>query len=793
MQHVEDFVFRFRAVILALLGLLTLTMGYFASQLQMDAGFAKTLPIGHEYINTFLKYQNEFAGANRILVVLEAKPQAGEKVGNIFTPDFLNTLNAATQDVFFIPGVSRGSVRSLWTPNTRYLEITEDGLRAGDVIPSSFKATPESMGLVRDNTLKADLVGRLVATDFSAAMIAAELQDIDPSTRERLNYFQVSDRLEANIRAKYNSDKIDVKIVGFAKLIGDIKDGAQSVRIFFVVAFALTVMALYLYCRSWSLTIVTLTSSLCSLVWQFGLLRIMGFGLDPIAILVPFLVFAIGVSHGVQQVNMAAAEIASGKSKIRAARDTFSFLLRPGAVALGTCIAGFATLFIIPIGVIQDLAITASVGVTLKIVSNLLMLPLLISYLAPTSDYAAKVKEAMARRERYWPYIAQIAKPKNAFVMLAICLVIGIVGVIRGENLQIGDVQAGAAELRPDSQYNLDAKFIVNKFSLGLNVLTVIVETPEAACVDYHVMNMMSRFQWEMQNVEGVQDAIDLASLSQRIAAMWMEGDPKWISLPHDTTALSQATNPVGTSSGLYNSTCSVMTLQVFTVDTKAATVSRVTKAVEAFRARPENKIEGVTIRLASGNVGIVAATNQVVKDAEVPMLLYVYFVVMTLVVITYREWRGALCCVVPLILSTIIGNWFLTEMQIGLKIATLPVLAIAVGIGVDYGIYEYNRIQRYMQMGKSPYEAYLQALKDVGSATMFTGFTLAVGVTTWVFSALKFQSDMGLLLSFMFMVNMIGAVTLLPACIAILEYLFPRKFVPLTEEQIADLKRYAH
>ena len=143
-----------------------------------------------------------------------------------------------------------------------------------------------------------------------------------------------------------------------------------------------------------------------------------------------------------------------------------------------------------------------------------------------------------------------------------------------------------------------------------------------------------------------------------------------------------------------------------------------------------------------------------------------------------------------PLILSTIIGDWFLTAFGIGLKISTLPVLAIAVGIGVDYGIYEYNRIQRYLRMGLTPYEAYLQALNDVGSATMFTGGTLAIGVSTWIFSALKFQADMGLLLTFMFIVNMVGAVTLLPALVAVVEYFFPLKREPLSPEEASAIKR---
>ncbi|WP_439815884.1 efflux RND transporter permease subunit [Zavarzinia sp. CC-PAN008] len=975
MQRVENFVFRFRAFILMVLFAVTVVMFYMATGLRMDAGFTKQLPIGHDYIDTYFQYQDQFAGANRVLIVLEAKD------GTIFTPDYLRELKAATDDLFFIPGVARGTVSSLWTANTRFFEITEDGIRAGDVIPPSFSADAGGMELARTNILKAGLVGRMVANDFSASMITAELQDIDPETRRRLDYFEVAKRLEENIRQKYENDKVSVKIIGFAKLMGDIADGAKSVVFFFAIAFVLTVLMLYLYCRSWTLTFVTLTASLCSLGWQFGLLYIFDFGLDPLAVLVPFLVFAIGVSHGVQQINMIGAEIANGKTKEQAARDTFSFLFLPGSVALLTCLAGFGTLYIIPIGMIQELAITASIGVALKIISNLLMLPLLASYIAPTGEYARKVQAAMASREKYWPTVAKIALPRNAFIFVGFCAMLSAIGIYVSRDLQVGDTNDGAAELWPNSRYNTDTRFIVDNFNIGVDLLTVVVETPQDTCVERRVMNLLDRFQWEMANVEGVQAAIGLPLLAKQIGTLWREGNLKWRVLPRNSDVLSQAINPISTSSGAFNQICTVMPLQIFLRDHRAETINRVVHAVEAFRdehklhteivglinrmpgasdadkatvvhyaqqaliltamsefldgnresfqrfglasdwltpeldaavkaapadskpvdvalatldgivkqagdndisrsqwnrvmpfvrtqvdnlpaeikeqidtimqssteakrarvaamaaeyiqahrvsietgdrnfatthpldavvaylrtpgekpaileqaadylSLPETKSEAINVRLASGNVGIMAATNEVVAKSELPMLLYVYGVVIALVLLTYREWRGSLCCVLPLIVSTIIGNWFLTWMGLGLKIATLPVLAIAVGIGVDYGIYEYNRIQRYMRAGKNPHQAYLQALKDVGSATMFTGFTLAVGVSTWSFSELKFQADMGMLLTFMFMVNMIGAVTLLPALIAVIEYIWPGKRKPLSAAEASIIR----
>ena len=784
MKSIENFAFRFKAFILGFLFILTVFMGYFATQLRMDAGFNKMLPQGHEYINTFFQYSEAFGGGNRILVVLEAKK------GEIWTPEFLQTLKKATDDIFFIPGVARHTVTSLWTPNTRYLAVTEDGIEAGDVIPANFKPTPEAIKKVLENTLRADLVGRLVSTNFRAAMIRAELLDVNPETRQRLDYFDVADKLENEVRKKYISDDVDVKIIGFAKLTGDIADGAQSVVQFFGVAFILTCIMLWLYCRSVRLTVVTVSSSLCSLIWQFGLLNIMGFGLDPLAVLVPFLVFAIGVSHGVQQVNMIGAEIAAGLDKEKAARVTFSFLLRPGAVALMTCLAGFATLYIIPIGMIQELAITSSIGVGLKIISNLIMLPLMASYIAPGAEYGEKVKRAMDARAKAWPYLARIAIPRNAFIFIGFCVIIGIVGFIQGSKRQIGDVHSGAGELRPEARYNLDSQYIAENFALGLNVLTVIAETPKAACIDYGVMDFLDRFSWYMKNVPGVVTTLSLTAIAKNVNALWQEGHLKMRALPRASSALAQATSNVESSSGLLDSQCSILPTHIYLADTKAETVKTVVKAAEDFINDPANQSDDIKMRIGTGNVTIVSATNQVVEHSEIPMLLYVYAVVMVLVIFVYREWRGAICCVVPLILSTIIGNWFLNGAGIGLKISTLPVLAIAVGIGVDYGIYEYNRMQRYMRMGVSPHEAYLQALNDVGSATMFTGGTLAIGVSTWIFSELKFQADMGLLLTFMFLVNMVGAITLLPAMVAALEYLWPLKRKPLTEEEARAISR---
>ena len=317
-KRLEDIFFNNRVATLAMLGLLTLGMAVFASQLRMSAGFDKQLPKGHEYINTFFQYRDEIFGANRVIIVVKARQ------GDIWNSASLKRLYDVTQAIFFLPGVDRRTVSSLWTPNTRVVEITDDGLKAEDVIGGDVtpdQLSDEKIARIRNNSIVGGYVGSLVANDNSAAMVVADLLETDPKTKQKLDYLDLAARLESEIRKKYEDDRFEIQIIGFAKQIGDIADGAKSVMKFFLLAFVLTAAAVYLYTRNWKMTFLPLFCSLTSVVWQFGTITLLGFGLDPLAILVPFLVFAIGVSHGIQQINYISKEICAGADSMTAARS----------------------------------------------------------------------------------------------------------------------------------------------------------------------------------------------------------------------------------------------------------------------------------------------------------------------------------------------------------------------------------------------------------------------------------------------------------------------------------------
>ena len=806
LHKIATFLINNRYAIVTLFVAITIGMVIAMSQLRIETGFKKQLPLKHEYMQTFLQYEKEFGGANRVLVALVARD------GNMFTPEYFEAFEEITNQVFFIPGVDRASVRSIFTPNVRFVEIVEDGFAGGNVIPSDYAPSPEMFEQVRSNIVKSGEVGRLVSADFSGAMVWANLLEENPQTGEKLDYRAVAAQLEA-IRTSFEGDEFTVHIIGFAKIVGDISDGAQSVVWFFLFALVITAILLYLYSRSVWLTVLPLTCSLVAVVWQMGTLSLLGYSLDPMNILTPFLIFAIGVSHGVQKISawmvekefagrtpddwvkngITSVEAMKGiprRSSMHASRETIKKLLAPGVIALVSDTIGFLTILFISIRIIQELAITASIGVAVIILTNLLLLPVLLSWvkLKNPDSYRKHMIVKASGKSMFWDFLASFTEPKRAAWTIAISIVLFVGGFWKAQDMKIGDSEVGVPELRPQSRYNLDAVLISERFSLGVDVLTIVAETTPNACTEnYNIVETMDRFAWNLANVPGVQKVITLPMVAKIVNSGWNEGNIKWRILPRDRYVLRQALSSIDTDTGLLNSDCSAMPIMVFTTDHRAETIARIVKRVKELRDELnigelnfelENKVlegmaddddisaESLRFRLATGNVGVMAATNEDIAAAEKPMLLLVFGSIIILCLVTYRTVLGTLCIVLPLVLVSTLAEALMAAYGIGLKVNTLPVVALGVGIGVDYGIYIYNRLDIHLKEGFDLREAYYRTLRLTGRAVIFTGFTLAAGVGTWAFSDLQFQADMGILLSFIFLANMVAAILILPALV---------------------------
>lgn len=760
-QDCADVLLNHRRWWLGLFMLVTVALGYSATQVRLDPGFNKQIPVRHEYMLSFLDFSRVFTGANRLLVNVHWK---GE--GDIYNPEFLRVLQQVTDDVFFISGVSRPSVTSLFTPNVRYVEITEEGYVGDLVVPPQYAGTDEDLQKVRSNAARAGQVGRLLANDQRSAMVRADLQDTDPKTGQPVSYVEIAKRLE-EIRAKYNSPTIEINVVGFAKLVGDVVEGLNTVMLFFVVAFIITALLLWAYSRSLPLTVVALVVALLPVVWLLGLLPLLGLGIDPMSVLVPFLIFSIGVSHAVQMTNAWKQDVLAGSSSLQAARSAFCKIFIPGSLALLMNALGFAVIMLIDIPIVHELGVTACMGVMLMIITNKMMLPLIISHLSlGSSARAARPTHDEARHPLWWR-LSALAEPRPALVVFAISLVLLGFGVFKARELAVGDIGPGAPELRADSRYNQDNQRIIDSYSIGLDVLAVFLQTQgiDEACLNPGVMRAVEAFDFQMRNVAGVQSVQSVAGMGKEMIAGNNEGNPRWSAIPGSSRGLQQGSMAYSPDSGLVTDGCKRMQILVFLNDHEGATVFHVVN--EAKRIIAGIRAPGVEFKLAGGNIGVMAASNEAVKRAEVWMLAALFCSVAFFCLLTFRSLRAVLCILVPMGIVAILCNALMAMLGIGLKVATLPVMALGVGVGVDYGIYLYERIQHEMAEGRDLRHAFYRAMCQRGTAAVFTALTMSIGVGTWAFAPLKLQADMGILLAFMFLVNVFGAIFLLPALAA--------------------------
>jgi predicted RND superfamily exporter protein len=758
-------VFRLRLPILLIFAAATAFFAWQMSMLRPDASFEKMIPVSHPYIQNFLRSRDDLKSlGNAVRIIVETRE------GDIFTAEFQDLLRQITDEVFYVNGVDRSALQSLWTPNVRWQEVTEEGFVGGAVIPDDYDGSPRTLEKLRENTLKSGQIGRLVANDFKSAIIVAPLVETDPTTGERLDYSQFSADLERLIRDKYQSDSITIRITGFAKLIGDLIEGAALVALFFFVALLITAILLFLYTRCLWLTLASLLCSVVAVVWQMGLLRVMGMGLDPYSMLVPFLVFAVGISHSVQIVNRFAHFIYHRVSRVDAARLTFVRLCKPGFIALLSDGVGFLTLRVIDIPVIRELAVVASTGIAVLVLTNLVLLPLLLSFTGISDrclTYRA-VKDESAYR--HWDVLSATTERGPAITIIVICAGLFILGGWYGQRQQIGDLDPGAPELRADSRYNRDIAFLTENYSTSTDVFVVMARTEEQQCGSFDFISAVDRFQTEILSVPGVQSALSLVDVSKLVIQGMNEGNPRWHDISRNQYILNNSLSRA--PSGLRNTDCSMAPVILFLEDHKAETLQNVVNAAERLGARIGD--DGVRFELAAGNAGVEAATNIVIEQAQIKMLLWVYGVVILLCLLNFRSLRITACIIVPLALTSVLAQALMAALGIGVKVATLPVIALGVGIGVDYGIYIYTALQDYLRRGEPLLRsAYFEALKSSGTAVAFTGLTLAIGVGTWIFSPIKFQADMGLMLTFMFFWNMLGALLFLPALAWLLS---PRK-----------------
>jgi uncharacterized protein len=402
-----------------------------------------------------------------------------------------------------------------------------------------------------------------------------------------------------------------------------------------------------------------------------------------------------------------------------------------------------------------------------------MLLPILLSYTGVSERAAARsLREELKDRadlahqkHPLWKFLDLFTRRRIAVKALVVAAGLGIGGLVVSHHLKIGDLDPGAPELRPESRYNLDNAFVTSHYSTSSDILVIMAKTRQYGCVEYKNLALTDALEWELQQLPGVESTSSFVGLAKKSAVGLNEGSLAWYDLPRTQDVLNSIA--VRAPRELFNQECDLLLVYAYLKDHKADTLAAVTGKVEEFSAA--NVSPDIQFLLAAGNAGIEAATNVVVREANTHMLMMVYAAVSLLCFVTFRSWRAVLCAILPLALTSILCEALMVKLGIGVKVATLPVIALGVGIGVDYALYILSVTLSHLRDGKDLSEAYYRALLFTGKIVVLTGVTLGVGVATWALSPIKFQADMGILLAFMFVWNMLGALILLPALAAVL------------------------
>ncbi|MCB5945644.1 RND family transporter [Acidocella sp. KAb 2-4] len=759
---VERLLFNNRPIILFLCLIATLILGFEATHIKLNASFEKMIPRHQPFIvNFYNHYADLQSQGNAIDIAVQADN------GTIINAHYLEVLKELNDKIYLLPNVDRAFMTSLWTPSTRWVSVVSDGLASGPVIDSgSYDGSPAQLNIVAQNIAKTGKIGEIVSNDFTSSMIHVPLLQYDGLTGKQINYGQLATELNG-LRKEYAAKGVKLHIIGFGMVVGDMINGIGKILTFFAVSAIIATAMLFWFTRCIRSTLLVVSASIIAVIWQMGFLPLLGYDLTPYSVLVPFLVFAIGMSHGAQKMNGVMQDIGRGAHPLVAARFTFRRLFMAGFAALVCDASSFAVLLTIRIGAIQELALLASIGVGILIFTNLIMLPMVLSYTGVSKKAAARSLRNEGHPDAridypLWNFLDKFTHKEYAVLAIVVAVILGGVGIYVGKNVQVGDIDKGAPELRQDSQYNIDNAYIINHYSTSSDKFVVLVDTPNGDCIAYPTLYAMSNLQWELEQMPQVQSTYSLGSFAAQLTMLLTENSPKWYEIVKNQDFLGDFTEHL--TSNVANFDCNFAPIYVYLVDHKAATLNAVIRKVQSFIKNPQNQSPDFKISLAGGNAGIDAATNIVIEQANEIMLILVYSTVILFCFIVFRSWRAVLCAVLPLILTSILAQALMVWLGIGIKVATLPVMALGVGIGVDYALYVLGIVIKQLRAGASLSHAYHRTLLFTGKVVLLTGFTLAAGVVTWIFAPIKFQADMGLLLSFMFLWNMMGAMILLPS-----------------------------
>jgi uncharacterized protein len=775
-------ILRWRFLVLGIVGALTAFFGYFAAQTQLVTSFGDLLPQNHPFIQIAHKYDQYFGSVNNVTIMIEARE------GTIYSADIIKKIVDMTNNMDLVYGIQHGSVRSIATAS--YFRPLAGGVILNTpVLPNGeLPKTQSDLDELESNVHKNPgvIFGRFVSLDDRAAVIEGSFLE------SRLDYTRIFDEIQRIVVKPERDSTVHIYVGGQPILYGWVYHYTPEFLWIFVATVLAVWILLYVYFRDWRGALRPTISGVICAIWGLGFIRLLGFGLDPLVLVIPFLITARAVSHSVQMHDRYYEEFYRLRDKEKAILSSFSELFVPSLSGILTDAFGVLVILLVPVVFLQKLAITASFWIAAIIVSELILNPIVYYYLDPPHI------DVIERRERgfFKRMLVSISKPmlerSGRIATFAATIAVIALCAFFWTGLKVGDPSSSSPILWPNSAYNKSMAAIQEEFG-AIEQFVVVAELANRDSLNnpklYHVMDEYERY---MERDPAVGRTFSVADLLSNGGSALREFQPKWNVLPTTQRGTGQllggllaGASPLSTAY-IITPRRDATQMTVYTKDREGENVQRVVLRTQRFFAEPAHQVPGVTFSLAAGIIGELAAANQEIIDNDLLLNVLAFATIYIIILITYRSFMAGLYLLFPLALANAAINAYMGAHDIGININTLPVVTVGVGFGIDYSIYIVSRIIEELAAGHDLKDSTYTSLVTSGKAVAFTALTLVASVLFWYWSSIRFDAEMGMLLAVWMFVSMLGAMTILPVLIVT----FDPAFIHREKERVIASKR---
>jgi predicted RND superfamily exporter protein len=765
-DHVFDVLIRHRKLVVLFVLAVTAVMGYLASQIEVRTIFSDLLPKNHPYVEVNQRFKSTFGGSNMVSIMLEVKQ------GDIFDQKVLAKVRKLTIDLQQVEGVDTYQIISLASKKLKDVRASTEGVDTRPLMWPNLPKDAAGMAALKSSVLNNPLVyGPYVSMDLKATLVTVDFLD------GSIDYTKAFKQI-MTLADEARGDGVEVRVVGEPVLYGWVNHYLHETLVIFFCAVAALVCLLFLITRTWHGTTLPLLAGVVSAIWALGAAELMGFHLDPLVVVVAFLITAQAVSNSVQLISRFDDEMAHGASSAAAAaRASARNLFKPSALAIVADSGCVLVVALTPIPLLQKISFIGTVWVMTIFISALTLTPVMLSWIGARRRFLHPVNinpllEGILRT------CAAIVTTRWRYAVIGGAVAMFLGSGLYAFNLKVGDANPGSPILWPDSDYNRDAALINRQFQGSDRMFVVVEGNQPGALREPDVLASMTRFQRYMEAQPEVGGSISLADILPQVKRVLREGNPMYHELGQSAEENGElmymfvSGSDPGDMDRYADQYAHYGAVTLFFRDHQGETIRTAVARVQDYVE--QNPVADAKYLLAGGLVGVLAAVNEVIFSGQIEAIAMALLVLVVCCTVTYRSTVAGVFFMIPVLLSNTITFSYMALNDIGMNINTLPVVALGIGLGVDYTFYIVDGIREELHHSHNVERAIVNALLGPGKGVLITATTLITSVVLWNFSSLRLQADMGVLIGLWLFISAFSALFIMPAMV----YVFRPEFI---------------